>query len=217
MYTQNACVNMIKQQLRTGNVLSEHILSLYEEIPRIDFIPEPMKPFAYSDMQIPLSEGQRMLAPLEEGTILQALNLKGNETVLEIGTGSGFMTSLLSRLSKKVISLDYFEEFTIAAKRKLEQYQCDNVELITFDACRGFLEKAPYDVIIITAAIEKITETLRLQVVPGGQLVAIVGKEPIMHCMQYNLDHQNSWTETFLFETAIPALIDQSVQTKFVF
>ena len=78
----------------------------------MNLFPKQIAHFAYSDMQIPLTHGQRMLTPLEEGKILQALNLKGNETVLEVGTGTGFFTALLSKLCKKVISVDYYSDFT---------------------------------------------------------------------------------------------------------
>lgn len=208
---------MIKQQLRTGQVLNESILNLYDVIPRHEFIPEPLAHFAYSDMQIPLAHGQRMLTPLEEGTLLQALDLKGHETVLEIGTGTGFFTAMLSKLCKKVISIDYYSDFTIHAGRKLKAHQCDNVELITGDGCRGWLENAPYDAVVFTGSIERITETQRLQVLPGGKLIAILGQSPVMQARLFELDHHAVWTETILFETDIPALVDQLKPKEFVF
>ena len=113
MSKSSACINMIKQQLRTGNVLNESILALYEKFPRENFVPSLYSSMAYSDMQVPLAHGQCMMTPLEEGLILQALALKGHETVLEVGTGTGFFTALLSQLCKKVISVDYFSEFTV--------------------------------------------------------------------------------------------------------
>lgn len=217
MTNQIARINMIKQQLRTGDVLNDKILDLYTQIPRDEFVPELMRNFAWSDSQIPLAHGQRMLAPLEEGRILQALNLQGHETVLEVGTGTGFFTALLSRLCQKVISIDYYQDFTQAARAKLAQYHCDNVELITGDGCRGWLDKAPYDVIVMTGAIDAITETHRLQVLPGGKLCAIVGREPVMQCLLLTLDHNNNWTETVLFETCVPALINKLKPKEFQF
>lgn len=208
---------MIKQQLRTGDVLNERILELYDEIFREDFVPPTMKEFAYSDFQIPLLHQQCMLSPLDEGRILQALALQGTETVLEVGTGSGFLTALLSRLSKHVISLDYYAEFTTTATEKLTKYNCKNVELITGDAYQGWLEKAPYDIVVITGAIEKITETHRLQILPGGKLLAIVGKQPIMQCLLLTLDHQGNWAEKLVFETCIPSLINKLKPKEFVF
>ena len=106
MNIQSTRINMVKQQLRTGDVLNSSILDLYTEIPREEFVPNQFKHFAYSDMQIDLAHEQRMMTPLEEAKLLQALDLRGNEVVLEVGTGTGFLTALLSRLCKKVISID---------------------------------------------------------------------------------------------------------------
>lgn len=215
--SQNARVNMVKQQLRTGDVLDENILSLFTSIPRHEFVPSALKEVAYSDLQLPLAHGQRMMTPLEEGLLLQALALKGTETVLEIGTGTGFLTALLSRLSKKVLSVDYYQDFTEQARLKLNEHQCTNVELITGDACRGWLEKAPYDVVIFTGSIDIVTDTQRLQVLPGGKLFVIVGKEPVMQGQLHTLDHNDTWHGKVLFETCLPPLIDKSKPKEFVF
>lgn len=217
MSYQNARVNMVKQQLRTGDVLEESILNLYDIFPRNEFVPEQYADFAYSDMQIPLAHDQRMLTPLEEGTILQALDLKGHETVLEVGTGSGFLTAMLSKLCKQVISVDYYADFTSNAARKLKAHHCDNVELITGDASQGWLDKAPYDVIVFTGALEQLNETHLLQILPGGKLLAIEGKPPVMQARLHQLDHQDQWTQSMVFETNIPLLIDKLKQKEFVF
>ncbi|AHE66548.1 protein-L-isoaspartate O-methyltransferase family protein [Legionella oakridgensis] len=217
MSTQIECRNMIKQQLRTGDVLDESILELYKTIPRDEFVPNDYKHFAYSDMQISLPHGQRMMTPLEEAQMLQALALNGNETVLEVGTGTGFLTALLSRLAKQVISLEYFADFTANARRKLTEHHCTNVELITGDACRGWLDKAPYDVMIFTGALDALTETHRLQLLPGGKLFAIIGKEPIMQGQLHTLGYNNQWQEKLIFETNIPPLINKLKPKEFVF
>ena len=217
MTNNNARTNMIKQQLRTGGVLSEAILALYEKIPRADFVPTKYRDFAYSDMQIPLSHRQVMLTPLEEGSILEALNLTGQETVLEIGTGSGFFTALLSQLCQRVISIDIFEDLQKEAKLRLDRYACRNVELFTGNAYQGWLEKAPYDVIVITAAVEKITDTMRLQLLPSGKICAVIGKAPSMLCLLDSCDAQGTWTEKFLFSTCIPPLINPLKTKDFVF
>lgn len=217
MSNHSARINMVKQQLRTGDVLNESILNLYEQIPRHEFVPDNFIHFAYSDMQIPLPYGQKMLTPLEEGQILQALNLKGNETVLEVGTGTGFFTALLSRLCKKVISVDYYSEFTTNAARKLKIHNCDNIELITGDGCRGWLENAPYDVMVFTGTIEQLTETHRLQVLPGGSLFTIEGKSPIMQAYLHKLDHNAVWQQSLVFETDTPQLVDRLKTEEFVF
>lgn len=210
-------LNMIKQQLRTGNVLNESILTLYEAIPRDQFVPHHFQQFAYSDMQLELAHQQRMMTPLEEAKLLQALNLSGKETILEIGTGTGFLTALLSRLCRKVISIDYYDDFITTAKAKLNHFGCDNVELYTGNASNGWFDKAPYDVVIFTGAIDALTETHKLQVVPGGQLFAIVGKEPIMQGQLHRLNHEQEWSVEVILETCLPALVNPSKTEDFVF
>lgn len=217
MSGQSTRINMIKQQLRPGDVLNETILALYTEIPRTDFVPNQFNHFAYSDMQIDLAHNQRMMTPLEEATILQALALSGNETVLEVGTGTGFLTALLSRLCKQVISIDYYADFTTQARLKLAEHQCTNVELLTGDASRGLVDKAPYDIIVFTGALEALDETHRLQLLPGGKLFAIIGKEPVMQAQLHILDHNSTWHTEVLFETNLPPLIDKLKPNNFVF
>lgn len=217
MSNNNARINMVSQQLRTGDVLKDTILDLFEQVPRHEFVPEQYIPFAYSDMQIPLAFGQRMLTPLEEGTILQALNLSGTESVLEIGTGTGFFTALLSKMCKEVLSVDYFPDFTKNTESKLKKHNIDNVTLVTGDGCQGWLEKAPYDVVVFTGAIEKLKKTHFLQVIPGGKLVAITGKAPVMKAHLFECSPEEEWQETLLFETLIPELIDQLRPKEFVF
>lgn len=209
--------NMIKQQLRTGSVLDEKILDLYTKIPRHEFVPEKYQEFAYSDMQIPLANQQVMLTPLEESTILQALELSGQETVLEIGTGSGFFTALLSKLAKSVISVDYFPEFTTNAADKLAKHNCKNVELITADGINGYVDKAPYEVIIYTGAIQGLTDLQKLQLLPGGKLFAFIGKNPVINGKLFNLDHNENWSEKLLYSTDIPMLINKLAKEEFAF
>ena len=215
--SQIARMNMVKQQLRTGDVLDKTILELFSSIPREEFVPNEYRHFAYTDMQIQLHHQQRMLTPLEEAKILQSLDLKGHEIVLEVGTGTGFLTALLSRLAKKVISIDYFSDFTTSAHKKLAEHHCSNVELHTGDASRGWMDNAPYDAIVFTGAVEELTETHRLQLLPGGKMFAILGKEPIMQGELFELDHDGGWTNELLFETSIPPLIDKLKTQEFVF
>lgn len=217
MFYQTSRTNMIKQQLRTGGVLQEAILSLFDEIPREEFVPAAFKAFAYSDTRIVLPHQQVMMTPLEEATVLQALMLNGTETVLEVGTGSGFFTALLSRLCKQVISVDCFADLTTNAQLTLAKHQCLNVDLITGNAALGWVDKAPYDVVVFTGALPELTETHRLQVLPGGRLFALVGTYPIMKSALHQLDHFGFWHSKELFETSLPPLISHREPTDFVF
>lgn len=217
MSNQIAQINMVKQQLRTGNVLDKRVLELYDTIPRDSFVPAKLKAFAYADMHLPLNHDECMMTPLEEALLLQALDLKGHETVLEIGTGTGFLTALLSRLCKKITSVDYYADFTANARQNLIENKCLNVELFTGDAIQGWTDSAPYDVIVFTGALESLSEIQRLQLLPGGKLFAIMGKKPIMQGKLYSLDHAEVWSEQVIFETCLPALIDKSKSAIFDF
>lgn len=217
MSNEVARVNMIKQQLRTGGVVSESVLTLFNTIHRDEFVPFSLKPFAYSDMQIPLPHGQRMMSPLEEALLLQSLALQGHETVLEVGTGTGFLTAMLSRMCKKVVSVDYYGELATMARRTLDRYQCTNVELVTGDASSGWLDKAPYDVMVFTGALDTLTKTQRLQILPGGKLFAVIGKAPVMQAQLHTFDHNGQWHEDFIFETSLPPLINALKPNPFAF
>ena len=116
-----------------------------------------------------------------------------------------------------MISVDYFQDFTERARIRLEQHQCHNVELVTGDGCQGWLEKAPYDVVVMTGAIDAVTETQRLQLLPHGKLLVILGREPVMKALLYVLEQDGSFTETLLFSTCIPPLIDKLKPREFVF
>lgn len=208
---------MIKQQLRTGNIVDHRILELYQNNDRADFTPKTYSDFAFSDMQIPLTQGQRMLTPLEEALILQALQLQGHETVLEIGTGTGFFTHLLSQLAKYVITVDYYSEFTQQAQKVCQRHGRSNIEFVTGNAFNGWVNQAPYDVVVFTGAIPHMTETLKLQVNLGGKMFALVGQHPVMAGCLYQVDHHKHWTQELIFETDIPMLIQTNSKPVFVF
>ncbi len=218
MKSQLPRINMIKQQLRTGNILDERVLSLYDKLPRHVFVPEALQHVAYSDLQLSLQHGQRMMTPLEEATVLQALALEGDEQVLEIGTGSGFFTALLSHSAAHVTSIDYYTEFTEQADKKLNTHGKGNVTLITGDASQGWLDKAPYDVVVYTGALSKLNDMHRLQVVPGGKLFTITGAFPVMQGELHILSHDEVWQTQLLFETELPALLSPATSDQpFVF
>lgn len=209
--------NMVKQQLRTGNVLNNTILNLYQTLPREYFVPREYKQFAYSDLQIPLGDGQTMLTPLEEATILQALKLNGTETVLEVGTGSGYFTALLAQCAHHVVSVDNNKAFTEKASKNLTQFNIENVTLYTGDAHRGWMDKAPYDVIVLTGAIDELTDIFRPQLMKGGKLFAIIGKDKAMQGTLFQLNQDDSWTKNVLFETSISRLMASHEAESFTF
>lgn len=209
--------NMVKQQLRTGNVLNNTILNLYQALPRDNFVPRIYKQFAYSDYKIPLKHQQKMLTPLEEATILQALALKGDETVLEIGTGCGYLTALLAQCAAHVTSIDYYEEITQQAQENLNKFNIENVSLHTGDAHRGWMEEAPFDVIVITGAIKQLDDIFKPQIMKTGKIFAITGTQPALRGSIFTLDSNEQWVEKILFDTCVEPLISNKTHATFDF
>lgn len=214
---QAAQHNMISQQLRANTILNEDILSLFELLPREAFVPSAYQHFAYADFHIPLEFGECMMTPLEEAQVLQSLKLKGTETILEIGTGTGYLTALLSKCSKKVISIDIHSEFIESAHQKLKTHHCNNVELYVGNAFDGWIEKAPYDCIIFTGAIPKVEEKHRFQLLSQGRIFAIIGSAPIMQGQLHTLRQDKTWHHKLIFETCLPALQNPHPHKVFVF
>jgi len=215
--TEIARVNMIKQQLRTNDVLDDDLLRLIASIPREEFVPPEFRAFAFADMHIPIGHDQVMMTPVEESQLLVAMKIRPTDTVLEIGTGTGYLTALLAKLAKHVITIDYYSEFTEAARRRLTALGIDNVQTITGDACRGWLELAPYDVIICTGGLKRLPSIFAPQLLPQGRLFAIVGQAPVMTGERCSFDATGHWQKSLVFETCLPLLIDRSDKGDFVF
>ena len=212
-----ASINMIKQQLRTGGVLDENIIALYEHFHREEFVPAEYKSFAYSDLQIPLLNNQRMMTPLEEALLLQSLNLKGHEIVLEIGTGSGFLTAMLSRLCKKVVSVEYFADIADFAHKNISAHNINNIDLVCGDGSQILTEYAPYDVIIYTCATPTLDVKNCSQVMPNGKIFTMIGNSPVIKACINQLDNSGSWHTKLVFETDVPMLSTTKTQPSFVF
>ena len=215
--SDNSKINMIKQQLRTGNVLDESILALFDKVAREDFVPPDMHSVAYSDLHIPIAHNEYMLTPLETGLIMQSLNLQGHETILEIGTGTGFLTALLALKGKQVLSVDYYSDLSKVAAENLRRAGVTNVELVTGNGSSGWIDKAPYDIVVFTGALDRITESHKLQVMPQGKLFAIIGEAPVMQGQLHTLDIEGQWEHQLLFETCVPSLINPLKTNEFVF
>lgn len=212
--------SLLTQQLRTNAVLDSKILSLYDALPREEFVPEAYRAVAYADFQIPLPFGQYMMTPLEESLLLQSLSLTGTETVLEIGTGTGFLTALLSRLCKKVISLEIQPSFIDAAEKKLSSLGCHNVQLIQGNAYNGWPDLAPYDCILLTGAEPHFNALLHHQLAPHGRLFSLIGQSPAVHATLFSEDLPPSHATRqgkFIFSTSLPELTPLHPAPSFVF
>lgn len=214
---EQAKTNMQKQQLKTCGINNESLLDLLSRIPREHFVPEKFRELAFADYRIPLPHQQTMMTPLEEATLLQALDIQKNQTVLEIGTGTGYFTALLASQAKHVISIEYYADLTVKAQKKLSQHGLTNVTLITGDGIHGYLEKAPYDIIVLTGSVAELDKCFHPQLLQGGKLFTIIGNAPAMEACLLTLDNHGQWHTEKLFETDITPLINRFQKSTFQF
>jgi protein-L-isoaspartate(D-aspartate) O-methyltransferase len=208
--------NMIKQQLRTWEVLDGQVLQVIGSVPREDFVPEGFRELAYADHEIPLAHDQVMMAPKVEARLLQAVDIQPLDTVLEIGTGSGYLTALLARRARHVFSVDIFSDFTDAAGERLSGHGVVNVTLETGDAARGWSRHAPYDVIVVTGSLPVVDQAIPSSLKPGGRLFVIAGQSPVMEAMLITRVGESEWIREALFETDLPALLNAPEPSRFV-
>ena len=215
MNLENARHNMIEQQIRPWEVLDQRVLDLLNEIPRENFVPKRYLKLAYADTTIPLGDEQVMMPPRVEARILQALNIQADETVLEVGTGSGYVTALLASLAEHVYSVDINTEMTRTAGEKLADHGIINVVLETGDAARGWDAHAPYDVIVLTGSLPLLPDNFKQALTVGGRLLAIVGDTPAMDVVLITRVGESEWTQETLFETDLPPLINAPEPDRF--
>lgn len=212
-----AHANMVNQQLRPNEVADARVLAAMSNIPREKFLDPALQGLAYADVQLPIGCGQTLLPPMVEGRMLQALALQPDETVLEIGTGSGYFTALLTRLAAQVITVEYFEELSVEAQDRLQQLDIHNVEFHVGDAARAWSLPERVDAIIMTAAVLTVPDEYLNQLKIGGRLLAVVGKTPAMSVQLIQRISEREWHTKSLFETVIPAMIHAEPKAEFEF
>lgn len=217
MNIESARTNMLKQQMRACNILDEHLLTCVQSIPREHFMPDAYQHLAFTDTPIPIGHEQFTMTPFEEGKMLQSLAIQPSDTILEIGTGSGYVTALLATLGKYVYSVDIFSEFITQAKSKLAALNIGNVSLQTADAAHGWDRYAPYDVIVITGSLPFLPMNFRESLAPNGRLFAIIGNAPAMEATLIKHTKSDQWEEYFLFETNITRLLNAPQREHFTF
>ncbi len=217
MNFDQARFNMVEQQIRPWEVLDAKVLELLETTQREDFVPVRYRKMAFSDIAIPLDHGQSMMKPVIEGRLLQALELQPDETVLEIGTGSGFITACLAKLAKSVVSVDIYEQFTKEAAGKLKDKKLDNVELETGDVMSGWQPEQAHDVLVVTGSVEAVPDHFRGWVNPGGRMFVVCGESPAMEAKLLTKLNATEWREESLFETDLARLINAEKAPEFEF
>ena len=209
--------NMVNQQIRPWEVINPRVLGALENIHREDFVPARYSKLAYADMAIPLEHGQSMLHPVIEGRILQAIDLREDETVLEIGTGSGFFSACLATLGKSVCSVDIHQSLSDSACAILKSKKIKNVECFTGDALNGWMPEQAHDVVVVTGGVRDIPHVFMEWVNPGGRLFVICGESPAMQARLLKRLNISDWEEENLFETDLPLLIHAERPVEFEF
>ncbi len=209
--------NMVEQQIRPWEVLDETVLDLLYKVKREEYVPPVYRSLAFTDMEIPIGHGQTMLAPKLEARMLQELRVKPTDKVLEVGTGSGYMTALLASLARHVYSVEIVPELKSEADARLNAHGFDNVTLEVGDAARGWLQHAPYDVIVLTGSTPVLAEGFANSLNAGGRLLAIVGEAPVMKARLVRAIQPGIYETRDLFETCIAPLANAPQPERFVF
>ncbi len=208
--------NMIEQQVRTWDVLDGRVLDVLRDVPREDFVPVRYRKLAFADLRIPLGHGQVMMKPVEEGRMLQALDVQPGEQVLEIGTGSGFVTACLSALGARVTSVEIIGELADAAAVRLDRLGFGSVKAMCADGLDE-LELDPFDALVVTASCVELPSALLSKVKVGGRLFGIRGHEPAMEAVCLRQLGPDRWLPESLFETDLPRLVGAEDKPIFEF
>jgi len=209
--------NMVSQQIRGWEVTNLRVLDAIEAAQREDFVPARYRKLAFADLELPLDHGQRMMRPVIEGRLLQAIDLQADETVLEIGTGSGFLTACLASLGKAVCSIDIFEALSEEASKVFTSKKINNIECHSDDALNGWMPEQAHDVVVVTGGVREIPPVFMEWVNPGGRLFAISGQSPAMEARILNRLNISDWEEQSLFETDLQLLVNAGKAPQFNF
>ncbi|MDD2914104.1 MAG: protein-L-isoaspartate O-methyltransferase [Gallionella sp.] len=214
---EQARFNMIEQQIRPCDVLEVRILELLAHIRRELFVPADKKELAFADLEIPLGHGAKMWLPKLEARALQELHLTRTDRVLEVGTGSGFLTALLSALAAHVTSVEIVPELSAIARQILAAHRSDNITLETGDAAHGWGNGATYDAIVLTGSTPVLPEVFQNSLNIGGRLFAIVGDAPLMEAKLITRVAPDTFETVNIMETCVEPLRNAEQPKRFVF
>jgi len=217
MDIKQARKNVIEQQVRPWGGLNVIANQALTDIPRENFVPEEYQKLVFADMEIPLNKTDKMLSPKIEGRILDSLALKGHENVLEIGTGSGYFTSVLSLLSNSVTSIESDKDLYTLAKSKINKLKLNNVTLKHESFLTSNFEHGQFDAIVLGCALPEINEDLKKLLNLDGKLFVVVGSKNQMHATLVTRLNDNEWLSKSLFETHLDVLKGSEPSIKFTF
>jgi protein-L-isoaspartate(D-aspartate) O-methyltransferase len=214
---EQARFNMVEQQIRTWDVLDPTVLELFGTLPREHFVPEGRHELAFADLDLPIGHGEVMLAPKLQARILQEVMVAPADRILEIGTGTGYLTALLGKLGASVTSVEIHADLAAAARTRLADLGIDNAKIEQGDGARGWDAGTGYDVIVLTGSLPVLPDTFQKQLRPGGRLFAIVGERPVMSARLVVREGDTAYASVNLFETVVPALHNAPQPARFVF
>jgi protein-L-isoaspartate(D-aspartate) O-methyltransferase len=214
---EQARYNMIEQQIRTWEVLDQRVLDTVAATRREDFVPAEFRRLAFADTQVPIGHGEVMMAPKVEARMVQSLQLQPGDTALEIGTGSGYVTALLARLTSWTTSVELYADLSAAAQGRLDAAGITNVTLAVGDAMHGWRAPAQYDAVAVTGSVPVMTAAFKDYVKIGGRLFVVVGEAPVMEAVLLTRTGPETWATESLFETVLPPLVGAVKPRKFAF
>lgn len=214
---ERARYNMVEQQIRPWDVLDQDVLDLLFAVKRENFVPPAYRNLAFADINVPLGNGQSMLAPKVEARMLQALAPRRSDKALQVGVGSGYLAALLGARVEEVHAVELDPALIAMARANLERGHVTNVSVEQGDAVRGWPVHAPYDLIVLTGSVPVLPAELLAQLKVGGRLCAIVGEEPVMTAQLVTCTAEGSYQTVGLFETNVPPLANAPRKDAFVF
>jgi len=217
MDIKQARKNVIEQQVRPWGGLNVRANQALSDIPREHFVPEEYQKLVFADIEIPLNKNDKMLSPKIEGRILDSLDLKGHENVLEIGTGSGYFTSVLSSLSSSVISIETNKDSYTLAKSKINKLKLNNITLKNESFLTSNFENGQFDAIVLGCALPEISKELKKLLNLGGKLFVVVGEKNQMHATLVTRLNDKEWNSKSLFETYLDIMKGSEPSVKFTF
>ena len=217
MNIEQARFNMIEQQIRPWEVLDPNVLDLLFVVKREDFAPAAYRNLAFADMELPIGQGQVMLAPRVEARLMQELGLKKTDKVLEIGTGSGYMAALMAARAEHVVTVECRPELAEMAKTNLGNAGIGNVTVETGCGANGWASRGPYDAIVLSGSVSSVPESILKQLRVGGRLAVVVGEAPVMEAQLITCTADGVYNTVNLFETVIPALDGGTSKESFSF
>lgn len=217
MNIEQARLNMVENQVRPWEVLNARVLEVISRVRREDFVAPEHRQLAFADLCLPLGHGEVMMKPVVEGRVLQALELQPADRVLEVGTGSGFITACLASLSGHVTSVDIHADFTAAASQRLQDAGLANATLVTGDAVEAFQPEGLFDALVVTGAVFDIPTRWLTWLKPGGRALIVRGQSPVQHATLLTHEGSGRYREEILFETDLPYLTHAEPPQRFVF